>query len=340
VSLREKVWLFHQSHPSQEALVHRNARLTQWGRQELVRRIEAGTPIAHVAIEMNVSRPTAGKWWGRYLADPHGEWWLDRSSRPHRSPHQTPRRVEARIVTLRTKRKLGPARISGQVGVPASTVHRVLVRHRLNRLAWMDRPTGRVIRRYEHDHPGDLVHLDIKKLGKIPPGGGWRTHGRDSVGGRASRRRPRIGHSYIHTAIDDHTRVAYSEVLDDEQAVTTVGFWRRARIWFACHGINITAVLTDNGSCYRSNLFRTELADSAIKHRRTRPYRPQTNGKVERFNRTLCDEWAYVRPYRSEDQRRRRLDSWLHSYNHHRCHTAIGGQPPITRVNNLPGHYT
>ena len=173
--------------------MHRNARLTQWGRQELVRRIRAGTPIAHVAIEMNVSRPTAGKWWGRYLADPQGQWWLDRSSRPHRCPYQTSPRVEAKIVKLRTEAKLGPARISGQVGVPASTVHRVLVRHGMNRLAWMDRPTGRVIRRYEHDHPGDLVHLDIKKLGKIPPGGGWRTHGRNSAAGRASRRRPASG---------------------------------------------------------------------------------------------------------------------------------------------------
>lgn len=320
--------------------MHRNARLTHWGRQELVARIQAGTPIAHVAIEMNVSRPTAGKWWGRYLADPDGEWWLDRSSCPHHSPNRTPRNVERKIVSLRRNRKLGPARIAGQMAMPASTVHRVLVRHGMNRLAWIDRPTGRVIRRYEHDHPGDLVHIDIKKLGRIRPGGGWRAHGRNSAQHRATRTAPRVGYEYIHTVVDDHSRVAYSEILDDEKAITAVGFWRRARWWFALHGIDINAVLTDNGSCYRSKLFRDELASSAIKHRYTRPYRPQTNGKVERFNRTLCDEWAYVRPYRSGSQRRRALVSWLHTYNHHRCHTALGGHPPMTRVNNLPAHYT
>lgn len=320
--------------------MHRNARLTYWGRQELVRRIAAGTPIAHVAIEMNVSRPTAGKWWNRYLASPDSEWWLDASSRPHRSPNRTRRKIEKRILSLRKNRKLGPARIAGQVGVPASTVHRVLVRHGVNRLAWMDRPTGEVIRRYEHAAPGDLVHVDIKKLGRLRPGGGWRAHGRGSAQHRAARSAPRVGYEYVHTAVDDHSRVAYSEILDDETAITAVGFWRRARWFFACHGINITAILTDNGSCYRSHLWRSELADAAIKHRRTRPYRPQTNGKVERFNRTLCDEWAYVRVYRSGTQRRRALASWLHTYNHHRCHTALGGHPPMTRVNNLPGQYT
>ena len=320
--------------------MHRNARLTEWGRQELARRVAAGTPIAHVAIEMNVARPTAAKWWNRYLADPDGEWWLDRSSRPLTSPTQTPAKVEAKIVKLRKDEKLGPARIAGQVGVPASTVYRVLVRHGLNRLSWMDRPTGEPIRRYEHDHPGDLIHVDIKKLGRIRQGGGWRTHGRDSAQHRATRSAPRVGYGYIHTAIDDHSRVAYSEILDDEKAETAVEFWQRARVWFTERGITIRAVLTDNGSCYKSNLWRDELASCSIKHRRTRPYRPQTNGKVERFNRTLCDEWAYVRPYRSEAHRRRALARWLHTYNHHRCHTALGGQPPITRVNNLPGHYS
>ena len=214
--------------------MHRNARLTHWGRQELVRRIMFGTPIAHVAVEMNVSRPTAGKWWGRYLADPDGPWWVDRSSRPRHCPHQTRRKVERKIVSLRRNRKLGPARIAGQVQMPASTVHRVLVRHGMNRLAWMDRPTGRPIRRYEHDHPGDLAHIDIKKLGRIRPGGGWRAHGRNSAQHRATRNAPRVGYEYIHTVIDDHSRVAYSEILDDEKAITAVGFWRRARWWFAC----------------------------------------------------------------------------------------------------------
>ena len=163
--------------------------LTHWGRQELVRRIEAGTPIAHVAEAMNVSRPTAHKWWARYQADPTGSWWSDRSSSPHRSPTRTPRKVEKRIASLRRNRKLGPARIAGQVGLPASTVHAVLCRQGTNQLRWLDRPTGTKIRRYVHDRPGDLVHVDIKKLGKIPPGGGWRAHGRSTDMRRARTKR-------------------------------------------------------------------------------------------------------------------------------------------------------
>jgi transposase InsO family protein len=319
--------------------LHRNARLTHWGRQELVRRIEGGTPIAHVAIEMNVSRPTAHKWWARYLEDPLGGWWVDRSSRPHSSPNRTRRKTEKRIVSLRRNRKLGPARIAGQVGVPASTVYAVLRRQNLNRLAWMDRPTGTLVRRYEYDRPGGLVHVDIKKLGKIPPGGGWRVHGRSTATRSERAKRRRIGYAFVHSAVDDHSRLAYSEIHDDEKAVTAAAFWRRAQAFFEAHGITVRRVLTDNGKCYRSHAWATTLAAADITPRYTRPYRPQTNGKVERFNRTLLDEWAYVRPYRSEAERRRRLDKWLHLYNHHRCHTALGGNPPISRVNNLPAHY-
>ena len=318
--------------------MHRNARLTVWGRQELVRRIEAGTPIAHAAKEMNVSRSTASKWWHRYLADPDGQWWRDRSSRPRRSPARTRPRVEERIVKLRQRHKLGPARIAARLGLVASTVHRVLVRHGVNRLAWMDRPTGRVIHRYEHDAPGDLVHLDVKKLGKIPPGGGWRVRGRGYADDGSRKRQ--VGYAFVHSAVDDHSRLAYSEIHDDERSITAVGFWQRARAFFAAHGIVVRAVLTDNGSCYVSSVFRAELAAAGIKHRRCRPRRPQTNGKVERFNRALLDEWAYVRPYRSEQQRRRQLDKWLHPYNHHRSHTAIGGHPLISRVNNMASQYT
>jgi len=335
-----KVWLFHQSAHHQEARVHGNARLTHWGRQELVRRVEAGTPKATVAVQMNVSRPTVHKWWDRYQSDPAGRWWLDGSSRPRRCPTQTSPSVEARIVRLRRRKKLGPARIAGRVGAPPSTVYAVLRRHQLHRLAWMDRPTGRPIRRYEHDHPGDLVHVDVKKLAKVPPGGGWRVHGRSTATRSAQAKRPRIGYSFVHSAVDDHSRVAYSEVHDDEKAITAVGFWNRAYAFFAAHGITVKAVLTDNGKCYRSHDWITALVAAGIQPRWTRPYRPQTNGKVERFNRTLLDEWAYVRLYRSEAERRRQLDNWLHLYNHHRCHTAIDGQPPITRVNNLPGHYS
>lgn len=313
--------------------MHRNARLTYWGRQELVRRIKSGIPIAHVAPMMHVSRATATKWWKRHLDDPDGEWWLDVSSRPHHCPTQTAPIVEARIVRLRRKEKLGPLRIAGRLGMPASTVHRVLVRQGCNRLGYMDRPTGRVIRRYEHDQPGDLVHIDIKKLGKIPTGGGWRAHGR----GKAGRRR-KVGYCYIHSIVDDHSRLAYSEPLNNEQATTTVAFFRRARVWFARHGINITAVLSDNGPCYKSKLFNDELASAGIKHRYTRPYRPQTNGKVERFNRTLADEWAYARVYTSNSQRARALDRFLHTYNHHRGHTALGGDPPISATNLAEQH--
>jgi transposase InsO family protein len=284
---------------------------------------------------MNVSRDTVYKWWRRSQADPDGQWWLDRSSRPRRSPSKTRRKLERKILSLRRNKKLGPARIAGRLELAASTVHAVLARNEMSRLAWMDRPTGRVVRRYEHAHPGDLVHVDIKKLGKVPPGGGWRAHGRQA---RPARHR-RIGYCYVHSAVDDHSRLAYSEIHDDEQGITAAGFWRRARAFFADHGINVRAVLTDNGSCYRSRDWLQELVAGGAVPRRTRPYRPQTNGKVERFNRTLLEEWAYVRPYASEAERRRRLDNWLHLYNHHRCHTALGGQPPVTRVDNLPGHY-
>jgi transposase InsO family protein len=295
----------------------------------------AGTPVAHVAEAMNVSRSTAYKWWRRYQADPNGRWWLDASSRPHRSPSRTRQALEDRIVRLRRRDKLGPLRIAQRLDLPASTVYRVLRRRHLNRLAWMDRPTGRVIRRYEHPNPGDLIHVDIKKLGKVPPGGGWRAHGRPARPGRHRK----TGYAYIHTAIDDHSRLAYSEIHDDETAATAAAFWTRAHAFYAARGITVRAVLTDNGSCYRSRLFNDELAATATTHRFCRPYRPQTNGKVERFNRTLLDEWAYVRPYRSEAERRRRLDKWLHLYNHHRSHTSLGGLTPANRVNNLPAHY-
>ena len=317
--------------------MHANARLTEWGRQELVRRMEAGTPAATVARQMNVSRDTVYKWWRRAQADPGGQWWVDRSSRPLRSPARTRRKVERKILSLRRNKKLGPARIAGRLEMAPSTVHAVLARNQVSRLAWIDRPTGRVIRRYEHKRPGDLVHVDVKKLGKVPPGGGWRAHGREVV--RGQHHRTKVGYCFVHSAVDDHSRLAYSEIHDDEQAVTAVGFWGRARAFFAGHGIAVRAVLTDNGSCYRSQDWLKELIAGSALPRRTRPCRPQTNGKVERFNRTLLEEWAYVRTYASEAARRRRLDSWLHTYNHHRCHTALGGQPPVSRVDNLPGHY-
>jgi transposase InsO family protein len=284
---------------------------------------------------MGISRDRAYVWWRRYQVE--GVAGLeDRSSRPHRNPTRTPASRERRIVHLRRTRGLGPARIAGIVGVPASTVHAVLVRHGLNRLDHLDRPTRAPIRRMEMTRPGELVHVDIKKLGRIPAGGGWRIHG------LAARPRYRtanagIGYAFVHSAVDGYTRLAYSEVLADEQGVTAAAFWRRAATFFAVHGITVERVLTDNGSCYRSRHFAAALGD--VVHSRTRPYRPATNGKVERFNRTLLAEWAYARAWTSDHQRTRALTAWLHTYNHHRHHTAIDG-PPITRVSNLTGHNT
>jgi transposase InsO family protein len=274
--------------------------------------------------------PTVG--WARYHQ--HGQAGLqDRPSIAHHHPRRVPASVEAEICRLRRTHKLGPARIAPRVGRPASTVHRVLVRHGLGRLAVLDRPTGRVIRRYERARPGELVHIDVKKLGRIPDGGGHRVHGRSP----STPRGRGIGYDYIHSAVDDHSRLASSEVLADEHTLTCTGFLRRALEFYAAHGIQVQRVLTDNAGGYTSGLFGAVLAASGATHKRTRPYRPQTNGKVERFNRTLLNEWAYVQLYTSNQQRTAALDDWLHLYNHHRAHTALGGHPPISRVNNDPG---
>ncbi|MBJ6641480.1 IS481 family transposase [Streptomyces sp. DHE7-1] len=325
---------------------HRNARLTVHGRRILVERVLTGRPVAHVAAEMGISRPTAHKWVRRWRTE--GDAGLaDRSSRPRTTPHRTSSATEARVCHLRTSRKLGPARIGPILGLPASTVHRVLVRHGLNRLAWLDRPTGEPIRRYERARPGELVHVDIKKLGNIPDGGGHKVMDRrqamDNKLATTDRRRsckPVIGYSFVHSAVDDHSRLAYSEVLTDERKETAAGFWQRANAFFAAHGITVERVLTDNGSCYKSRLFTQTLATAGITHKKIRPYRPQTNGKVERFNRILLDEWAYQRPYTSNTERTAALADFLHTYNHHRCHTALGGHPPISRVNNPAGQYS
>ena len=220
-------------------------------------------------------------------------------------------------------------------------------------LQYLDQATGLPARRprlirYEKVTPGELVHVDIKKLGRIPAGGGWRAHGRGSVQDRragvsrdrAARRgaNPGRGYSFLHHAVDDHSRLAYSEVHDDERRETAAAFWIRARAFFADAGIQVKAVMTDNGACYRSHMFAAALADAT--HIFTRPYRPQTNGKVERFNRTLMAEWAYARDYDSESTRTADYPAWLHHYNHHRPHTGIGGQTPASRVHNLPGNYS
>jgi transposase InsO family protein len=325
-------------------LSHANARLTVHGRLLLITRVlRQRRPVAHVAAELGISRATGYKWLARYRAE--GLAGLrDRSSRPHVSPGRTAPEVEAAIVALRRDRRLGPARIAAILGLPPSTVHRVLVRHRMPRLAWLDRPSGQPIRRYERARPGELVHVDVKKLGRLRDGGGWRFAGRDSLQRRRARAATRIGYEYVHCAIDDHTRLAYAEIHPDERAETCAGFLRRAAAWFAAHGITrIQQVMTDNALAYRrSRAWRDALADIGADSRFTRRYRPQTNGKAERFNRTLLEEWAYAHPFASGSERAAALPDWLHTYNHHRTHTAIGGQPPISRlpVSNLVGHYT
>jgi hypothetical protein len=332
-----------------EALVtHANAPLTPVGRLRLARCVvDDQWPLRRAAERFQVAVTTAKRWADRYRTD--GEAGMaDRCSRPRTCPRRTPTRLERRIVKVRVLRRWGPARIAYLLGVNPSTVHRVLTRYRCARLAHLDRATAASIRRYEHPAPGDLVHVDIKKLGNIPDGGGHRVTDRATglqnrkatTAARYRHGKPKIGSSYLHNAVDDHSRLAYSEILSDETKETAVAFWGRAHAFFTTAGVTVARVLTDNGSCYKSYLWRDTLRDADIVHKRTRPYRPQTNGKVERFNRTLLEEWAYARPYRSERERRDAFPGWLHTYNHHRGHTALGGKPPASRVPNLTGQYT
>jgi transposase InsO family protein len=326
---------------------HRNAPLSETGRLRLARCVvDDGWSLRRAAERFQVSVTTAVRWAGRYRE--LGEaGMVDRSSRPHRSPQRTAIRTERRIIKVRVIRRWGPARIAYLLRLNVSTVHNVLTRYGLAKLRWLDRATGRVIRRMESAQCGDLVHIDVKKLGKIPAGGGWRMVGRsvgrrhsqaDKTGTTNSSYQPMRGYHFLHTAIDAHSRLAYSQLLTDERKETAAAFWIRANAWFAECGITVRKVLTDNGSCYRSHTFRDALGE--IEHRRTRPYRPQTNGKVERFHRTLADEWAYARLYRSDAERCTEFPRWLHTYNHHRGHTALGGQPPASRVPNLSGQYS
>jgi len=226
----------------------------------------------------------------------------DRTSRPRRSPTKTSPAVVQKIVRLRWRRRLGPVQIGGQLALPASTVHAVLVRCRINRLSHIDRVTGEPLRRYEHPHPGSLIHVDVTKFGNIPDGGGWRYVGRQqgtsNRAATATERRkgrvrgPLLGHAYVHTVIDDHSRVAYAEIHTDEKAQTAIDVLQRAVTWFADRGVRVERVLSDNGPCYRSHAWRDACAVMGITHKRTRPYRPQTNGKIERFHRTMADGWA------------------------------------------------
>jgi transposase InsO family protein len=335
---------------------HANAALTPRARLELGRLVvDRGWSVAQAADYYRVSWPTASRWARRYRELLMGSvgpltaaMFGDRSSRPAHSPTRTPEPVKRKIVHLRWKKAMGPVQIAGALGMPASTVYAVLVRCRVNRLSHVDRRTAEPIRRYERDTPGSLVHVDIKKLGNIPDGGGWRFVGRKqgernkvATPGttRSLRGDAKIGHAFVHSVLDDHSRLVYSEVHDDERKETAVAVLRRAVFWFLARGVVIDEVISDNGGCYKSNLWRDACRDLDIKHRRTRPYRPQTNGKIERFHRTLTNGWAYARLYTSESARRNALQAWIHHYNHHRPHTATGNLPPISRLTNLSGQY-
>ncbi len=331
---------------------HANAALTPRARLKMAKLIvDRGWDIARAAERYDVSWKTAKKWADRYEAE-GAAGMLDRSSRPHHQPNRTPVRVVRKIVHLRWKQRLGPVEIADRLGMQSSTVYAVLRRCRLNRLTHIDRATGEPIRRYEHEKPGDLIHVDVKKLGRVPDGGGWRYVGRQQ--GEKNRsatvartgtprnkwRNPVIGICYLHTVIDDHSRVAYVEARDDETKETAADVLRNAVAWFAVRGVTVTRVLSDNGSCYKSHLWRDTCAELGITPKRTRPYRPQTNGKIERFHRTLVEGWAFKKFYSSESARLAALPAWVHEYNHHRPHSAIGKAAPITRLDNLAGHHT
>jgi transposase InsO family protein len=330
---------------------HVNAALTPRARLRLARLVvDCGWPLARAAERYDVSWKTARKWAERYRDEGPGGM-ADRSSRPRHQPNRTPALVVRKIVHLRWKQRLGPVEIADRLGLASSTVHAVLVRCRMNRLTHLDRATGEPIRRYEHDQPGDLLHVDVKKLGKVPDGGGWRFVGRKQghrnsaatsrrTGRRGGNYRPQVGTCYRHTVIDDHSRVAYVEAHNDETAATAAAVLRRAIAWFTDRGVNVRRVLSDNGSAYKSHLWRDTCTELGIKPKKTRPYRPQTNGKIERFHRTLAEGWAFKKFYNSESARLAALPAWIHHYNHHRPHSAIGKAAPITRLNNLPGHHT
>ena len=313
---------------------HAKPRLSEFSRLLLCQRVLARRPVAHVAKEMGISRATAHKWLRRFREE--GVAGLaDRPSRPLRTPNRLCDRLERKILKLRHDRRVGAMTIAWELDLNPWTVGRVLRRHKVPLLSWCDPTTGVLIRgqrssteRYEYDVAGGLVHVDVKKLGKIPEGGGWRVHGRsEKVRGRG------IGYDFVHSAVDDHSRLAYSEIHDDERADTCAGFLARALAFFAAHGIAVQRVMTDNAFAYRhGNSWKQLLADRGIRQIFIKPHCPWTNGKVERFNRTLQVEWAYQRPWTSNEQRRRGLARWLQHYNIRRPHTALHGHPPISRV--------
>jgi transposase InsO family protein len=316
---------------------HRNARLTVHGRLLIVERHRAGWKQAHIASAMGISRKCVKTWIDRYEAE--GEAGLEtRSSRPHTMPTKTSEEVEQRVLTARAEHRDGPDVLGPKIGVPARTVSRILRRHGVPYLRECDPMTGEVIRsskqtaqRYERERPGELVHMDVKKLGKIPDGGGWRAHGR-AHGNRD--RKAKIGYDYVHSLVDDHSRLAYSEILPDEKGETCAAFLRRGAAYFAAKGITrIERVMTDNAFAYRhSHHMKQACADLGASQKFIKPHCPWQNGKVERLNRTLQTEWANRRIFLSNAERSAALAPWLEHYNTQRHHSALGGQPPTSRL--------
>ena len=319
-------------------MAHASARTNLFARRLMVERVAAGWPAAHVAEQLGVSRATVHKWLRRHAQGGDAAL-VDRSSRPIRMPARTPTRVEKRVLAARRRRQRGAVVLAADLGLNPSTVGRILARHHVPDLAAVDPITGDPVRcsrrtanRYEHPTPGAMIHVDVKKLGRIPPGGGWRLRGREATVAH-KHKRIKTGYDYVHTAIDDHTRLAYSEIHADEKDATCAGFLHRALAWFAEHGMQVRRVLTDNALVYRHGTDWGWVCTAwQLKRRFTKPGCPWTNGKAERFNRTLLTEWAYAHPWTSNNLRRRGLDRFLHHYNTRRGHSALGGHPPISRL--------
>lgn len=312
--------------------IHSRARTTPASRALLIRRVQSeGWSVVDVAAALGISRRTAQKWLKRYRLQAEAGL-QDRTSRPHRIRRRVGERLARRLVNLRRGWRLTALALAGRSGVSRSTIGRFLRAERLSKARQLEEP--KVVHRYEYDEPGGLLHLDVKKLGKFRGGPGHRIHG-------DRRRRTRgIGWEYLHVCIDDHSRLAYVELLSDERRGTTAAFLERALRWYEARGISTKRILTDNGGGYRSKTVRDLCLRELLKHIFTRPYHPQTNGKAERFIRTALTEWAYGRTYQSSAERRRLLPSWLHFYNHHRPHSALAGLPPVARVNNLLSLYS
>ena len=302
--------------------IHSSARITRAGRALLVRRVtQERWSVAAAAEAAGVSPRTAYKWLSRFEEEgPAGL--LDRTSRPKRSPTKVPADWQAQVLELRRLRMTG-AVIAARLGIPRSTVARILKRGGLERLKKLDPPVP--VRRYERLRPGELIHLDIKKLGR------FRSLGHRADGVRHSKN-DGVGWEFVHVCIDDFTRLAYVEVLGDEKGITTAASLKRAAAWLEAQGVTVERVMTDNGSGYVSRTFRAAVAEIRARHIRTRPYTPRTNGKAERFIQTMLREWAYGRPFTCSYRRRAALPAWLRRYNEKRPHAGIGGASPVTRL--------